>query len=62
MEKANRIEIEKLTSACARIALWLADELEPLNSDVAEADLDDIYELAVAGERKLREWLKSRSS
>jgi len=47
----NRTEIEAAVSAVARLSLWLADELEPTNSDVAEQDLDLLYDLCIAVER-----------
>jgi len=60
MEKEDRVDVQELVGACARIALFVADELEPVSIDVAERDLDSLYELAVAGERALRRWQAQR--
>jgi len=54
MEEKERIAVQDAVNACARIALWLAGELEPSNSDVLEQDLDAVYELLVAAERRAR--------
>lgn len=55
MEKAQAEKWKEAVSALARIALYVADELEPTNSDVLARDLDDVYELLVAAERKARQ-------
>jgi len=55
MDAAERKRVDELVAACARIALWLVDELEPLGKPVVEQDLDDLYELAIAAERRFRE-------
>lgn len=54
MEKVERESVEQMVAACARLALFLADELEPERSDVLEADLDRVYELLVAVEKRAR--------
>lgn len=54
MEKKDRVDVQELVSACARLALYVVDELEPTSSDVLEADLDALYELAVLCEKKGR--------
>jgi len=55
MEERERQSVQDAVSAMARIALYVVDELEPNNSDVLEADLDDVYGLLVAAEKKARE-------
>jgi len=54
MRKIEKAELEECVSAVARLALWLADELTPESSDVVEADLDKLYELAIAAEKQAR--------
>lgn len=54
MDEKERVEVQDAVSACARLALWLAGELEPANNDVVEQDLDCVYELLVAAERLAR--------
>jgi len=54
MKEKERVEIQEMVSACARLALYLADELEPNSNDVLEADLDAVYELLVAVETRAR--------
>jgi len=54
MDSHEREVVDDLVAACARLALYLVDELEPTSSDVLERDLDDLYELAVAVERRAR--------
>jgi len=54
MDEKERVEVQDAVNACARIALWLAGELEPNNSDVLEQDLDCVYALLVAAERLAR--------
>lgn len=54
MDQTEKTAVQDAVSACARLALWLAGELEPDNNDVAEQDLDAVYELLVAVERLLR--------
>lgn len=61
MEKEDRTDVQELVSAAARLGLWLAGELEPVSSDVAERDLDSLYELCIAAERKLRELGKQQA-
>jgi len=55
MDQKERAKVDDLVAAAARLALWLVGELEPVNSDVVEADLDSLYELCVAVERRARE-------
>jgi len=55
MEPKERQSVQDAVSAMARLALYVVDELEPNNSDVLEQDLDDVYALLVAVERKARE-------
>jgi len=47
----ERAKVEDLVSATARLCLWLAGDLEPVSIDVAEQDLDSLYELCIAVER-----------
>jgi len=54
MEEKERQSVQDAVSACARLALYLVDELEPSNNDVLERDLDDVYALLVAVERRAR--------
>jgi len=54
MEEKERQSVQDAVSAMARLALYVVDELEPNNSDVLERDLDDVYALLVAVERKAR--------
>jgi len=54
MEEKEAADLKEVVSACARLALYVADELEPASSDVLERDLDDVYELLVAVERRAR--------
>jgi len=54
MEAKERVEVQEAVSAFARLALYLVDELEPNNNDVLEADLDDVYAVLVAVERRAR--------
>jgi len=54
MDEKERVEIQEAVSAFARLALYLVDELEPNNNDVLEADLDDVYAVLVAVERRAR--------
>jgi len=51
----DRRAVEEAVSATARLSLWLVDELEPISIDVAEQDLDLLYDLCIAVERKGRE-------
>jgi len=55
METKEKAKVDDLVSACARLALWLVDELEPKDRHVVEEDLDSLYELCVAVERRARE-------
>lgn len=55
METSEAERWKEAVSSLARLALYLVDELEPNNSDVLERDLDDVYALLVAVERKARE-------
>lgn len=50
----ERARVEEAVSATARLCLWVAGELEPVDSAVVAADLDALYELAVAAERLAR--------
>lgn len=54
MEGPERAAVEDMVAACARLALYLVGELEPDNSGVLEADLDRLYEMCVAVERRAR--------
>ena len=54
MDTTEKARVDDLVSAAARLALWLVDELEPLNRNVVEEDLDSLYELCVAVERRAR--------
>jgi len=54
METKEAADVKEAVNACARLALYAADELEPSSSDVLEADLDCVYELLVAVERRAR--------
>lgn len=54
MEHPEKKKVDDLIAAAARLALWLVDELEPTDSGVVERDLDDVYELCVAVERRAR--------
>jgi len=54
MEEKERVDVQNTVGAFARLALYLVDELEPNNNDVLEADLDDVYAVLVAVERKAR--------
>jgi len=54
MEEKERVVVQNTVGAFARLALYLVDELEPNNNDVLEADLDDVYAVLVAVERKAR--------
>jgi len=54
METEDRVDVQRTVGACARIALFVCDELVPDSSDVLERDLDAVYELLVAAERKAR--------
>lgn len=54
MNQKEKADVDELVGAVARLALYLVDELEPTSSGVLERDLDDLYELAVAVERKAR--------
>ena len=55
MEKKERVDVEQCVSATARLALWLVGDIEPESKGVVEADLDLLYELAVAIERRARD-------
>jgi len=55
MEEKERQSVQDVVGACARLVLFLVDELEPSNSDVLEADLDDVYAMLVAVERRARD-------
>jgi len=54
MEEKEASDVKEVVSCCARLALYLVDELEPNNNDVLERDLDDVYGMLVAVERKAR--------
>lgn len=54
MEAKERVDVQELVSACARLALYVVDELEPSSSDVLEQDLDALYELAILAEKRGR--------
>jgi len=54
MDEKERVDVQESVGAFARLALYLVDELEPLNNDVLEADLDVVYEVLVAVERRAR--------
>jgi len=54
MDEKERADVQNTVGAFARLALYLVDELEPNNNDVLEADLDDVYGVLVAVERKAR--------
>jgi len=54
MEEKEASDVKEAVSSCARLALYVVDELEPNNNDVLERDLDDVYELLVAVEKKAR--------
>jgi len=54
MEEKERIAVQDAVNACARLALWLAGELEPVDNDVVEQDLDAVYGLLVSAERLAR--------
>jgi len=54
MEASESDKWKEAVSSLARLALYLVDELEPNSNDVLERDLDDVYELLVAVERKAR--------
>jgi len=54
MEERERQSVQDAVSALARLALYVVDELEPNSNDVLERDLDDVYALLVAVERKAR--------
>jgi len=54
MEKTEKEEVEEMVSAAARLALFLADAIEPVSSDVLEQDLDKLYEMCIAVERQAR--------
>jgi len=54
MEEKERQSVQDAVSACARLALYIVDELSPNNSDVLEQDLDDVYMLLVAVEKRAR--------
>jgi len=58
MDEKERIAVQDAVNACARLALWLAGELEPTSTDVVEQDLDAVYELLVAAERLARKQQK----
>jgi len=55
MKTEERARIDDLVAACARLALWLVDELTPESKRVVEEDLDSLYELCVAVERRARD-------
>lgn len=54
MDEKDRVELQEVVSACARLALYLCDELEPNSNDVLERDLDDVYGMLVAVEKRAR--------
>jgi len=54
MDEKERADVQNTVGAFARLALYLVDELEPNNNDVLEADLDDVYAVLVAVERRAR--------
>jgi len=54
MDEKERADVQNTVGAFARLALYLVDELEPNSNDVLEADLDDVYAVLVAVERRAR--------
>jgi len=54
MDEKERADVQEAVSAFARLALYLVYELEPNSNDVLEADLDDVYSVLVAVERRAR--------
>jgi len=54
MDEKERVDVQSSVGAFARLALYLVDELEPNNNDVLEADLDDVFAVLVAVERRAR--------
>jgi len=54
MDEKEKQSVQETIAACARLALYVVDELSPNNSDVLEQDLDDVYALLVAVEKRAR--------
>lgn len=55
MKQPERETIELYVSATARLALWLAGDIEPEGIVYVENDLDLLYDMCIAVERKARE-------
>jgi len=55
MTPKERVDVDEMVGACARLALYVVGELQPSNNDVLARDLDSLYELAIAAERRARE-------
>jgi len=54
-------ERNEAVSLCARLALFVADELEPLSEETLEEDLAALYQFVARVERTARKWRRARA-
>lgn len=61
MDKSNKEMVDAAVSALARLALFVADELEPIHEAALIEDLELVYRVLVSAERCARQWRKAQS-
>jgi len=60
MEELQKKYIDETISTFARLMLFVADELEPLDSETLVQDLETVYRCLVSIERCARQWQARR--
>jgi len=60
MEELQKRKLDEMISTWARLLLFVADELEPLDENTLVQDLDDVYRCLVSIERCARQWTRKR--
>jgi len=53
-------ELDEVLSLCARMQLFVDDEVEPTNEETLAADLEALYLWLVKVERTARAWRQAR--
>jgi len=60
MEELQRKKLDEAISTFARLMLFVADELEPLDESTLVQDLETVYRCLVSIERCARHWTHRR--
>lgn len=62
MDKDYKDFVENVTSLCARLALFVVDEIEPRNAETLAEDLEDLVEFLSEVLGTARKWRASKEN